>query len=206
MAHPWPLIISPLIFIIQFPQWLDDQDVTFINQKYLLGVGKTQDNGAILNLYNIHQVPNIAVEREYELPEQWKDAIISFGHNLAPTGDLPDSQSALFYPDPAVRVVLLSARPRTARQGVGNLPSPSPQQWLFINESFFRSPLRRARVSWATWSEHCLLRDIAPTLVPIRGPQVIGTKVVYLELDERYLNGRPAGQTSSSLQRSSAGS
>ncbi|TFK64105.1 hypothetical protein BDN72DRAFT_285535 [Pluteus cervinus] len=178
-------------------KWLDDQDVCFINSRHLLAIGKTNDNTPILNLYNIHQVTNLSIEREYELPEHWRNSVVSFSQNLSPAADLPDSQSALFYPDPTVRVFLLTARERTTSPPVGGLPPPTRQQWLFINESYFRAASRRdrIRVPWGVWGKLCLMRNIPATMVPMRGPQVVGTKVVYLELDERHLHNRPAGQT-----------
>lgn len=169
-------------------QWLDDQDIQFLNENHLLVVKRSQGL-PVLNLYNVTQVTNVTVEREYELPEAWSDAIIGFCPNTAPVSDLTSSSNALFYPDPSTRVLLITAKP--------NCPptAPVPQQWLLINESYFRPTSRkdRLRAPWSTWGQYCLIRDIAPSPIPVEGPYAVGTRVVYLESMPPHSSSRSSG-------------
>lgn len=113
----------------------------------------------------------MVVLRQYELPEIWNSSIISFCPNNSPR--LP-SASALFYSDPANRVLVIAAKP-SYKSGSRN--------WLFINEGYFRAaPSRRERlfVPWSVWKEYCLIKDLSRSRA-LGGPYAIGSRIVFLD-------------------------
>lgn len=119
----------------------------------------------------------MTVEREYELPERWSNAVIGFIQNTAPLTDNSASLEASFYPDPSTRILVITARtpaPDTGHHSVCN--------WLFINESYFRPTSRRDRLSvaWDQWKEYCLIKDVSSSMA-IPSPCVIGSRVLYVE-------------------------
>lgn len=116
----------------------------------------------------------VAIEREYELPPIWAKSAIRFGRNTAPASDHTTPSTALFYADPAARILLLTAK----QTG----PNANGMHWMFIPEAFFRPtthPERRI-VPWIYWSQFCLIRELQINQV-VGYPQVVGSRVVYLE-------------------------
>ncbi|KAF9477602.1 hypothetical protein BDN70DRAFT_946594 [Pholiota conissans] len=153
--------------------WLEEQDVVLLNSHYLLGVRKVGSHSA-LYLYNVSDMRTVAIEREYELPPIWAKSALRFGRNNAPTSDITTPSTALFYADPAARVLLLTAK----QTG----PNANGMHWMFITEAFFRPtshPDRRI-VPWIYWSQFCLIRELQINQV-VGQPQVVGSRVVYLE-------------------------
>lgn len=114
------------------------------------------------------------MEREYELPDAWSNAIIGFSPNTSPIADRSSSSEAMFYPDPSHRVFVLTAR---SPPEAGVHPT---RNWLIINESYFRPTSRkdRLKVPWNQWNQYCLIRDISPS---VRGPHVMGNRVLFAE-------------------------
>ncbi|KAH9479404.1 hypothetical protein JR316_0007994 [Psilocybe cubensis] len=155
--------------------WLEEQDVVFLGSYFLLGVRKIH-NKVSLYLYNIFDMRNVTVEREYELPPIWAKCSLRFGRNSSPSTDTYAPPNALFYSDPSARVLLLTAK-KTGSTGNG-------MHWLFINESFFRptSHADRRSVPWSYWSQFCLIKDFL-TFSSIGIPQIVGSRVIYLEKD-----------------------
>ncbi len=118
----------------------------------------------------------VAIEREYELPPIWAKSAIRLGRNTAPATDNATPPSALFYADPAARVLLLTAK----QTG----PNANGMHWMFVNEAFFRPtshPDRRI-VPWIYWSQFCLIRELQINQV-VGNPNVVGSRVIYLEKD-----------------------
>lgn len=153
-----------------------------MNENFLLVVKRSRGL-PVLNIYNIFDIGAVTVEREYELPGHWGNAVIGFAHNTAPLTDNSASSEALFYPDPSTRILVITARSLSLDAG----RSPFCN-WLFINESYFRPTSRKDRlnVPWDQWKEYCLIKDVlSSTQMP--GPCVIGNRVLYVESDP----GRP---------------
>lgn len=119
---------------------------------------------------------NVTIEREYELPPIWAKCTLRFGRNSSPSSDSSAPSSALFYSDPSARVLLLTAK-KTGSTGNG-------MHWMFVNESFFRptNHADRRSVPWSYWSQFCLIKDF-PTFSLVGCPQVVGSRVIYLEKD-----------------------
>ncbi|KDR80694.1 hypothetical protein GALMADRAFT_60553 [Galerina marginata CBS 339.88] len=155
--------------------WLEEQDVVLLNSYFLLGVRKVHGK-MVLYLYNIFDMRNVAIEREYELPPIWAKSTMRFARNTAPNNDVCTPSNALFCSDPSARVLLLAAK-QTGPNGSG-------MHWMFINESFFRptSHADRRSVPWSYWSQFCLIKDLQMNAV-VGNPQVVGSRVVYLEKD-----------------------
>jgi hypothetical protein len=154
----------------------------------------------VLGLYHIAYTANVNVVREYELPEAWSNSSIGFCANTSPRADIAASSDALFYPDPAARILLLTVKPPHHTAG----PSRCPRNWLFINESFFGPPARRDRVKvpWNHWSQYCLVRAVAPTANLIRGPYITGARVLFLDWEPTHHSSRgPASGRSDSTAR-----
>ncbi|KAJ3538943.1 hypothetical protein NMY22_g4953 [Coprinellus aureogranulatus] len=153
--------------------WMDELDVHFVGMNYLLGT-KIYRNKALVHLYNVTNLSKVILEREYELPPHWAQAALSFAPNASLTGDAPSPTRALFYADASTRVLLLSAQQPGEMNG--------PQQWLIINESYFRPTNRPDRqfVPWAEWNHYCLMKNLPPSPL-VRNVQVIGNRVLYLE-------------------------
>lgn len=130
-------------------------------------------------MYNIFDIAAVTVEREYQLPEHWSNAVIGFNQNTAPLTDNSASSEALFYPDPSNRILVITAR--TPPLGASHSLF---RNWLFINESYFRPTSRRDRLSvpWDQWKEYCLIKDVSPSAL-ISDPCVIGSRVLYVESD-----------------------
>jgi hypothetical protein len=127
----------------------------------------------------------MVVLRQYELPSTWNNASVKFCPNRSPR--LPSS-TALFYSDPANRVLVVAANP--------SVKGASPRNWLFIQEGYFRSaPSRRDRlvVPWSHWGQCCVMKDLSRSRAAIRGPYAIGSRVVFLESEpgQRTLSSGP---------------
>lgn len=152
---------------------MEELGVHFVKANYLLGT-KTYRGRPVVQLYNITNLSNVIIEREYELPPHWAQAELSFAPNASLTGDAPSPTRALFYADASTRVLLLSAQQPGDRSG--------NKQWLIINESYFRPTNRPDRqfVPWAEWNHYCLMKNL-PASPLIRNVQVIGNRVLYLE-------------------------
>lgn len=159
-------------------RWFEDQDIHCLNENYLLVVKRSRGL-PVLNMYNIFDIAAVTVEREYQLPEHWSNAVIGFNQNTAPLTDNSASSEALFYPDPSNRILVITAR--TPPLGASHSLF---RNWLFINESYFRPTSRRDRLSvpWDQWKEYCLIKDVSPSAL-ISDPCVIGSRVLYVESD-----------------------
>ncbi|PFH51811.1 hypothetical protein AMATHDRAFT_141559 [Amanita thiersii Skay4041] len=158
-------------------RWLIDHNIAFLSETMLLVV-KHSNARPVLNLYNISNVMNVTVEREYELPEVWNNCLIEIGMNSAPLKDLSPATRALFYPDPAARLLCIIAKVPVSPSG-----PLATRNWLFINETYFK-PSRRSgltHVPWVQWGPHCLIRDFSQNSASIKGPYIIGTRAVFLE-------------------------
>ncbi|KAF8906253.1 hypothetical protein CPB84DRAFT_1675794 [Gymnopilus junonius] len=155
--------------------WMEEQDVILLNAYHLLGVRKVHGK-IMLYLYNIYDMRNVAIEREYELPPIWAKSTMRFGRNTVPNNDVPMPSNVLFYPDPSARVLLLMAK-QTGPTGNG-------MHWMFINESFFRrtSYADRRSVPWSYWNQFCLIKEIQNSTV-VGIPQVVGNRIIYIERD-----------------------
>ncbi|KAJ6518906.1 hypothetical protein C8R45DRAFT_9116 [Mycena sanguinolenta] len=150
-------------------RWIDDQDVRLLDEDLLLVVCK---RGPMLNLCSISNIANMVVLRQYELPATWNNSTITVCANHSP--HLPPA-SALFYSDPAHRILVMSAKPT---------PKSTSCSWLFINEAYFRvASSRRDRfaVPWSVWGQYCLIKDLFRSGTAVHGPYVVGSRVVFLE-------------------------
>ncbi|KAJ4475053.1 hypothetical protein J3R30DRAFT_3706921 [Lentinula aciculospora] len=158
-------------------RWLDDQDIQFLDETYLLGAG-TRSGSAIVSLYNVSKVASISVVREFELPATWSNTIVKFLPNSSTRSDVSQPSDALFYAAPETRVLAISSTPTAISHS-----EYYPMNWLFLKEAYFRFPSRRDgfRVSWRQWGQYCLIREIDMQPSAIRGPCVVGTKVFYVE-------------------------
>ncbi|KAJ6581627.1 hypothetical protein B0H19DRAFT_1018613 [Mycena capillaripes] len=153
-------------------RWIDDQDIRLLDEDILLVLCKKGNNPPIINLCSISNIANMVVLRQYELPGIWNNSIISFCPNNSPR--LP-STSALFYSDPANRVLVIAAKT--------SFKSAS-RNWLFINEGYFRAaPSRRERliVPWSVWGQYCLIKDLSRSRTLVGGPYAIGSRIVFFE-------------------------
>ncbi|EAU90486.1 hypothetical protein CC1G_00870 [Coprinopsis cinerea okayama7 len=162
--------------------WMEEHDVHFLSVKYLLGA-KVYQGTPVIHLYNIMDLPRVFIEREYELPSHWANAELNFLPNSTLTIDGVPNPRALFFSDPLVRVLVLTAKQISDPQG--------PAQWLMINESYFRPTSRpdRRHVPWVHSANFSLIRNV-PALPVVRSPQVVGNRVIYLESDAPSSAGR----------------
>lgn len=113
---------------------------------------------------------------EYELPPIWNNSTVAFSPN---TSTRSANLDALFYPDPAARILVLTATQNKHSKNAS-------RNWLVINESFFRRPFSRRdtfQVQWSHWSQYCLVRTISPTTTFLRGPYVAGKRILFLDSD-----------------------
>ncbi|KAE9396873.1 hypothetical protein BT96DRAFT_823997 [Gymnopus androsaceus JB14] len=158
-------------------RWLDDQDVRFLDETYLLGVS-SRSGSSILSLYNVSKVASISVVREFELPETWIGTNMKFSPNSSPISDVSQTSDALFYTAPETRVLVITSTPIAISRS-----EYYPMNWLFLKESYFRYPSRRDgfRVSWRHWGQYCLIKEIDVPPSAICGPYTSGTKVFYVE-------------------------
>ncbi|KAF8216621.1 hypothetical protein K438DRAFT_399115 [Mycena galopus ATCC 62051] len=169
-------------------RWIDDQDIRLLDEDLLLILCKRGSSIPILNLCSISNIANMVILRQYELPAIWNTSTISLGANHSPR--LP-STSALFYSDPAHRVLVVSAQPS---------PKSSSRSWLFINEGYFRAaPSRRDRlvVPWSVWGQYSLIKDLSRSRTAVRGPYAVGSRVVFLESESGT---RAGGGTLNSIE------
>ncbi|KAJ7759184.1 hypothetical protein B0H16DRAFT_631431 [Mycena metata] len=155
-------------------RWIDDQDILLLDDNLLLVLCKRGNSLPIINLCSISNIRNMVVLRQYELPATWNTSIISFHSNSAPR--LP-SATALFYSDPANRVLVIAAK-SPAKSG-------APHSWLFINEAYFKgAPSRRDRsivVPWSVWGQYSIVKDLPrSSKTAVRGPYVVGSRVAFL--------------------------
>ncbi|KAF8892234.1 hypothetical protein BD779DRAFT_1468535 [Infundibulicybe gibba] len=155
------------------------KDVYFLSENYLLAI-KLSHGVPVLDLHDITQLENICIKREYELPPTWrKPSLVDFRPNTAPLKEVSSTSDAIFYPNPACRSLMVNAR----------LEDKS-RNWLVINESYFLNASRREPqiVPWSRWGQHCLIREI-PAGSSIRGPQLNGTRALYLDADAGHKGG-----------------
>lgn len=126
-----------------------------------------------MKLYNIGDLTRVTVEREYILPSIWAGAELRFGRNATPTPGVKLSTETLFYLDPSARVLNLTAK------GGAN---PNALYWLFVEESYFRSTshVDQRCIPWGYWGQVCLIKELAASAI-IGVPQVVGSRIVYLE-------------------------
>ncbi|KAJ7917506.1 hypothetical protein B0H13DRAFT_2441900 [Mycena leptocephala] len=165
----------------------DDQDIRLLDEDLLLVLCKKGNAPPIINLCGISNIANMVVLRQYELPATWNNSTIIFCANCSPR--LP-SASALFYSDPANRVLVIAAKPASIKSS----SSASPCNWLFINEGYFRgAPSRRDRlvIPWSVWGQYCLIKDLPRSRTLVRGPHAIGSRVVFLESESGSRAGWP---------------
>ncbi|KAJ7781996.1 hypothetical protein DFH07DRAFT_393004 [Mycena maculata] len=157
-------------------RWIDDQDIYLLDEDLLLVLCKRGNSPPIINLCGITNIADMVVLRQYELPGTWNNSFIKFCPNTSPRLRSP---TALFYSDPANRVLVMTAKPLGKHS--------SPRNWLFINEGYFRgAPSRRERlaVPWNSWGQYCLVKDLSRSRAAIRGPYAIGSRVVFLESEK----------------------
>ncbi|KAK7061061.1 hypothetical protein VNI00_000796 [Paramarasmius palmivorus] len=64
-------------------RWLDDEDIQFLDETYLLGVNR-KGGVPVVALYNISKASTITLLREFELPQSWDRSIIEFSPNNSP--------------------------------------------------------------------------------------------------------------------------
>ncbi|KAJ7281414.1 hypothetical protein C8J57DRAFT_74884 [Mycena rebaudengoi] len=159
-------------------RWIEDPDIYLLNEDLLLVLCKKGASVAILNLCGISNLVNMVVLRQYELPATWSTATIRFHPNTAARSP---SASALFYPDPMARVLIITAKPFNSK-------SSSLRNWLFINEGYFRAPSRRDHlvVPWNHWGQHCIIKDLSRSKNLVNGPHAIGARVVFLESEPAH--------------------
>ncbi|KAF5338370.1 hypothetical protein D9611_012487 [Ephemerocybe angulata] len=155
--------------------WFEDQGLYFVKADYLLGA-KTYRGRASVHLYNVSNLGNVIIEREYELPRHWAGANMAFAPNVSLTGDTPSPARALFYADANTRITLISAQ----QPGDAN----AQRQWLLINESYFRPTSRPDRqfVPWTEWCNYSIMKNV-PAFPLIRDVQIVGNRILYLESD-----------------------
>ncbi|KAF9266902.1 hypothetical protein L218DRAFT_755841 [Marasmius fiardii PR-910] len=163
-------------------RWLDDEDVLFLDETYLLGINRDRRSGIpLMRLYNISKPSSFTVLREFELPDTWDRSIIEFCPNSSPRSDFLVSSSTVFYSAPETRILGIKSR-KSSRDPEAPY---SPNDWLFIRESYFRLGMSRKdplRVLWKQWGQFCVVKEVMnypPSM--IRGPYIIGTKVFYVE-------------------------
>ncbi|KAJ3770038.1 hypothetical protein FB446DRAFT_186240 [Lentinula raphanica] len=159
--------------------WLDDEDILFLDETYLLGASSISGS-AILRLYNVAKIAAISVVREFELPPTWFDTILRFVQNTAPRSDISRPSDAIFYTAPETRVLAISSTPTASSVSHTGY---YPMSWLFLKESYFKFPSRKDgfRVPWRQWGQYCLIKEIGVPPGAISGPCVVGMKVLYVE-------------------------
>lgn len=171
-----PFLYRSTVADVSF-KWFDEQDIQQLDNHYILAVTKKGGTPMLL-VYDVSSVASARLIREYELPETWKTLNIGFASNTSPPSDSSASSDALFYPAPETRVVLITATSpsRSSYQIGGN--------WLFIKESYFKYQSRKGglRVSWSQLAQSSVIRDLGNTAALIRGPYIVGARVVYLEM------------------------
>ncbi|KAJ7504276.1 hypothetical protein B0H11DRAFT_509616 [Mycena galericulata] len=170
-------------------RWIDDEDIYLLDDDFLLVVCKRGSNPPVINLCSIANLANMVVLRQYELPGTWVNSSIKFCPNTSPRQRSP---TALFYSDPANRVLVITAKPSAKKSA-----SASPNNWLFVGEAYFRAvPSRRDRllVPWSSWGQHCVIKDLTRSKTLVRGPYAIGSRIVFLESGpgQRFLAGSTA--------------
>ncbi|THV02484.1 hypothetical protein K435DRAFT_653299 [Dendrothele bispora CBS 962.96] len=153
-------------------RWFEDRDITFLDESHLLCVCK-RSGVCVLALYSISKMSAVTILREFELPEPWSHSLISFCPNTSPKSDFSASSDAMFYAAPETRIIVLSA------QG----PNNAPLNMLFVKESYFRFPSHKDpfQVSWKNWGRYCLVKEIPGTSATVRGPYVVGTRLLYVD-------------------------
>ncbi|KAF5350223.1 hypothetical protein D9758_007784 [Tetrapyrgos nigripes] len=158
-------------------QWFDDRDILFLDESYLLGINK-RSRVPFLTLYSISKMTSVTILREFELPEPWAHSHISFCPNASTKSDFSTSSGTIFYAAPETRIIVLSAK-STDRN--------SPLNLLFVKESYFRFPSRKDpfEIPWKNWGRYCLVKEIPGNPLTIRGPHVVGTKVLYIDASVR---------------------
>ncbi|KAF9497118.1 hypothetical protein BDN71DRAFT_1481884 [Pleurotus eryngii] len=183
-------------------RWFEEGDILFLNETCMLVSAKYHGRPA-LNLYNITDVANVTNMRDYELPEVWANAAITFSSNSSPPSDAVANPDALFYPDPAARLLMLNVNLSGASNTRQSGHAKGPSVWLFANESYFRPPTSRrdpVRVSWKHWSQHCYIRNVQPSPF-LRGPHVVGTKALYLDAEPVQLSRNEMGSRPATIPR-----
>ncbi|KAJ3563748.1 hypothetical protein NP233_g8738 [Leucocoprinus birnbaumii] len=149
------------------------QDILFLDQDHILSVEKINDMPSLF-IYNVKNVQQPVPKRQFQLPDAWKNSAITCHKNDAPRTDPPRSSTALFYSDPARRVLMLSARPSAHSKTVN---------WMIFPERLLASPwLRGANVAWNDWCQYVIVRNTASTHL-VGSPAIVGSRILYLDQD-----------------------
>ncbi|KAF8647754.1 hypothetical protein AX16_006589 [Volvariella volvacea WC 439] len=160
-------------------KWFEEQDMCFLNDRYAVSIPREQNGGLpTLRLYDITSASQAFIQREYNLPEEWRGRQTGVIQNKSVMHDLPRDSDALFSFDPIHRILVLTARD----------PSTS-QQWLVIKES---SLIRYANhsdspspIPWEQWRDYCFIANIPITCFK---PEVVGTRVVWFNHAESKMD------------------
>lgn len=162
-------------------RWFDDQDVQLLDEHTLLTINK-KNGTPIMSLCDIRYLAVPTTVRDYELPDHWKNCTIGFCPNTSAMNETSVPQNALFYASPGNRVVVVVAKSAaSSRNQVFN--------WLFLREAYLKAARkeRSTHVPFSQWAPYCLIKDTAELVPHLRGPYVVGTRVMYLEYESgRY--------------------
>ncbi|KAF7308913.1 F-box domain-containing protein [Mycena kentingensis (nom. inval.)] len=153
-------------------RWLDDQDIILIDDELVLAYPR---RAPLLILYNVGNLAHTTIVRQYELPPGFASVSgttrIKLHANLASRVPVP---GALFFPDPANRVLVVESADGSAAQ------------WLFIPEAYFRNAQYARRdppvMPWAVWGQHTLLK-VKQQNKTVLGPYAVGARVVFLDAE-----------------------
>jgi hypothetical protein len=149
------------------------QDILFLDQDHILVVEK-MSTAPSLFIYNIKDIQQPVSRRQLQLPDAWNNLVINFHRNDAPMTDPPKPSAALFYSDPARRLLMLSARPSAQARAVN---------WMIFPERLLGSPwIHGMNVAWNDWCQHVVVRNTSTTRLVGR-PAVTGTRILYLDQD-----------------------
>lgn len=149
------------------------QDILFLDQDHILVVEKLNGMPCLI-VYSIKNVQQPVPRCRFQLPATWKNSILSFHENDAPRMDPPKSSAALFYSDPARRLLVLSVRPS---------PRAKVVNWMiFLERLFISSQFRGVNMEWNDWRQFVLIRNTSGTQILGR-PSVVGSRILYLDQD-----------------------
>lgn len=152
---------------------LAKQDILFLDQDHILVVEKSNGSPCLI-VYNIKNVQQHVPRCRFQLPAIWKNSILNFHENDAPRTHPPRSSAALFYSDPARRLLMLSARPS---------PNAKVANWMIFSERLFTSSqLRGVNVEWNDWCQFVLVRNTSGNHI-LGKPSVVGARILYLDQD-----------------------
>jgi hypothetical protein len=149
------------------------QDVLFLDEDHVLVIEKLHDMPSLM-VYNIKDVQQPTAKRQLQLPDTWRNFSINFHRNDAPMRDPPKSSTALFYSDPARRLLVLSARPSV---------HDKPINWMILPEALLASSwIGGPSVSWNDWCQYVIVRNISNTRL-VGKPALMGSRILYLDQD-----------------------